>query len=70
MARFPAAGRVAIKNRVNSALAPMDDFRRDSNLFGEGAGEPESIERTQSAMKRGFQTREAELDLVRILGAL
>jgi len=48
----------------------MEDFRRDSNLFGEGAREPESIERTRSAMKRGFQTREAELNLAKMRGAL
>src|SRR5262249_54568166 len=30
IAKFPAAGRVAVKNRVNAiALAPAEDFRRD-----------------------------------------
>jgi enoyl-CoA hydratase/carnithine racemase len=71
IARFPAAGRIAIKARVNSiALAPIEEFRRDSTLFGEGVREPESVHRSQSAMKRGFQTREAELDLAKMLGEL
>jgi len=71
IARFPAAGRLAIKKRINAiALAPTEEFRQDSNLFGEGAREPESVQRIQVAMKRGFQTREAELDLARMLGEL
>src|SRR5262252_7174302 len=60
IARFPAAGRVAVKNRVNAiALAPAEDFRRDSDLFGEGVRTPEAQRRIQAAFKRGFQTREA-----------
>src|SRR6516162_3528529 len=50
------------------ALAPVEDFRRDSNLFGEGARNPEVQSRLQAALKRGFQTREAEMDLARLLG--
>src|SRR6516165_12232792 len=58
IARFPAAGHVAVKDRVNAiALAPTDDFRRDSDLFGEGVRNPEAQSRIQAAMKRGFQTR-------------
>ena len=61
IARFPAAGHVAVKERVNAiALAPAEDFRRDSDLFGEGMRDPEAQRRIQAAMKRGFQTREAE----------
>jgi hypothetical protein len=60
-----------IKERVNGiALAPAEDFRRDSDLFLECARTPESQARTLSAMKRGFQTRNAEMDLGRILGEL
>src|SRR5262245_5465365 len=34
IARFPAAGRTILKDRVNGiALAPADEFRRDSALF-------------------------------------
>ena len=71
IAGFPAAGRLAIKERVNAiALAPAEDFRRDSDLFGEGARTPETQRRMQAAMKRGFQTRDAEMALARKLGDL
>ena len=71
IAGFPAAGHVAVKERVNAiALAPAEDFRRDSDLFGEGVRNPEAQSRIQAAMKRGFQTRDAEMDLGRMLGDL
>ena len=71
IAGFPAAGRVAIKDRVNAiALAPVEDFRRDSDLFGEGVREPEAQRRIRAAMARGFQTRETEMALARMLGDL
>jgi enoyl-CoA hydratase/carnithine racemase len=67
----PGRGRVAVKDRVNAiALAPADDFRRDSDLFGEGVRDPEAQSRIGAAMQRGFQTREAEMDLARMLGDL
>jgi hypothetical protein len=60
-----------IKERVNGiALAPAEDFRRDSDLFLDRARTPESQARTKSAMNRGFQTRNAEMDLDRMLGEL
>ena len=68
IAAFPAAGRAAVKDRVNAiALAPAEDFRRDSDLFGEGATTSEAQGRFGAALKRGFQTREAELDLAALL---
>jgi enoyl-CoA hydratase/carnithine racemase len=71
IAKFPAAGLTAVKNRVNAiALAPVEDFRRDSDLFGEGSRDPEAQGRFQAAFKRGFQTREAEMDLARLVGDL
>jgi len=71
IAGFPAAGRVVVKSRVNAiALAPTEDFRRDSDLFGEGVRAPDAQARTAAAMKRGFQTREAEMELGKLLGAL
>jgi enoyl-CoA hydratase/carnithine racemase len=71
IAGFPAAGRVVVKERVNAiALAPVDDFRRDSDLFGEGVRNPEAQQRIQAAVKRGFQTREAEMTLGLLLGNL
>jgi len=71
IAGFPAAGRVAVKDRVNAiALAAVEDFRRDSDLFAEGARNPEAQERIQAAFARGFQTRGAEMNLARLLGEL
>jgi len=71
IAGFPAAGQVAVKDRVNAiALAPAEDFRRDSDLFGEGARTPEAQRRFQAAFKRGFQTRDGERDLAQMLGDL
>jgi enoyl-CoA hydratase/carnithine racemase len=68
IAGFPAAGHVAVKDRVNAiALAPAEDFRRDSDLFLEGVRAPEAQSRIEAAMRRGFQTRDAELALSRIL---
>lgn len=71
IASFPAAGRAVVKERVNAiALAPIEDFRCDSDLFGEGVGSPEAQRQIGAALKRGFQTRDAELDLGRVLGDL
>ena len=71
IAGFPAAGRVVVKDRVNAiALAAVDDFRRDSDLFAEGVRNPEAQKRIQAALNRGFQTRGAEMNLARLLGEL
>lgn len=71
IARFPAAGHVAVKDRVNAiALAPPEDFRRDSEVFIAGLRNPEAQSRIQAAMNRGFQTRDAEMSLARMLGDL
>lgn len=71
VAGFPAAGLVAVKGRVNAvALAPVEDFRQDSDLFAELVRSPEAQSRIQSAMKRGFQTRNGELALGELLGEL
>ena len=71
IAGFPAAGHAAVKERVNAiALAPAAEFRRDSDLFGEGVREPAAQARIRSAMQRGFQTRDAELALAAMLGDL
>jgi hypothetical protein len=57
--------------RVNAiALALVEDFRRDSDLFGEGARNPEVQSRLQAALRRGLQTRDAEMDLARLLSDL
>jgi enoyl-CoA hydratase/carnithine racemase len=69
ISRFPAEGHAIVKERVNAiALAPEADFRRDSDLFGEGARTPDFQQRMQAAMKRGFQRRDPELALGTLLG--
>lgn len=71
IAKFPAAGHVAVKNRINAiALAPVEEFRRDSDLFGESNRQPEVQGRLQAAMKRGFQTPNGEINLGRLLSDL
>jgi enoyl-CoA hydratase/carnithine racemase len=71
IAKFPVAGLIAVKDRVNAiALAPVEDFRRDSDLFGESARSSEVQSRLQAALKRGLQTRDAEMDLARLVGDL
>src|SRR5262249_11218946 len=43
IAGFPAAGQLAVKQRVNAiTLAPIEDFRRDSDLFRESSGNAET----------------------------
>ena len=71
IARFPAAGRAVVKDRVNAiALAPAQDFRRDSDLFGEGVRRPEVQRQIGAALEHGLQTRDAEMALARVLGDL
>jgi enoyl-CoA hydratase/carnithine racemase len=69
IARFPTVGLAVIKERINAvALAPAEDFRRDSRLFVDGVRNPEAQNRIKAAMKRGSDTREAEMAMARILG--
>jgi len=71
IAGFPAAGRVVVKDRVNAiALAPVEDFRRDSDLFGEGVRSAEAQRQIAAALEHGLQTRDAEMALARLLGDL
>src|SRR4029453_12288947 len=71
IAKFPVAGHAVVKERVNAiALPTVEDIRRDSDLFIEGTRSPEFQELTKAAMKRGFQTRDAEMDLARLVGEL
>jgi enoyl-CoA hydratase/carnithine racemase len=65
IAQFPTSGIVALKERVDAiALAPVADFRRDSDLFGEGARTVEAQSRFQAAFNGGFQTREGEMEVL------
>jgi enoyl-CoA hydratase/carnithine racemase len=70
IARFPLAGLLTLKERVHAiTLAPEADFRRDSELFGEGFRDGEAKRRTGLLLNRGLQTRsETELNLGRVLG--
>jgi enoyl-CoA hydratase/carnithine racemase len=69
IAGFPPSGHDAVKDRVNAiALAPAEEFRRDSDLFGAGVRSSEVQRRIRIAMERGLQTREAEMALPRLLG--
>jgi enoyl-CoA hydratase/carnithine racemase len=71
IAKFPATGLAMVKERVNAiGLPPVEDIRRDSDLFLEGASSAQFQERMKAAMKHGFQTREGEMDLARMLGEL
>ena len=71
IAAFPAAGHVAVKDRVNSiSLAPLEDFRHDSDLFGAGVRSVETQRLIETAMRRGFQTRNGEMELAETLGDL
>ena len=71
IASFPAAGHAVVKSRVNAiALAPAEEIRRDSDLFLEGVQAPEYERRMKAAMKRGFQTRDAEMNLGQLVANL
>jgi enoyl-CoA hydratase/carnithine racemase len=71
IAGFPAAGRAVLRDRINAiALAPTDDFRRDSDLFVERARDSETQRRIRTAMGRGFQTHDGEMALAKMVGDL
>lgn len=71
IAKFPAAGRAVVKERVNAITLPsVEDIRRDSDLFLEGTRSPEFQELTRSAFENGFQTRESEMNLAKLVSEI
>jgi enoyl-CoA hydratase/carnithine racemase len=71
IAGFPAMGHAVVKERVNAiALPTVEDIRRDSDLFLEGTRTNEFQQLMQAAMKRGFQTRDAEMNLAQLVGEI
>jgi enoyl-CoA hydratase/carnithine racemase len=71
IAGFPAMGHAVVKERVNAiALPTVEDIRRDSDLFLEGTRTNKFQELTKTAMERGFQTRDGEMDLARLVSDL
>ena len=71
IAKFPAAGHAVVKERVNAITLPsVEDIRRDSDLFLEGTRSPEFQELTRSAFENGFQTREAEMNLAKLVSEI
>jgi enoyl-CoA hydratase/carnithine racemase len=68
IAGFPAVARHLIKERINAiALASDEEFRRDSDLFGEAFRSPEAQARARVAMESGLQNRDREMQLARLL---
>jgi enoyl-CoA hydratase/carnithine racemase len=71
IAAFPPAGHHAVKDRINAiSLAPVEDFRRDSDLFGDGVRDPETQRLIQAAFRRGLQTPDGEIALASMLADL
>jgi enoyl-CoA hydratase/carnithine racemase len=71
IARFPSAGHAVVKEHVNAITLPtVQEIRHDSDLFVESTRTNEFQELTKAAMKRGFQTRDGEMDLARLVGEI
>lgn len=68
IATFPALGHAVVKERVNAICLPtVEDIRRDSDLFLEGTRTNEFQQLTAAALRNGFQTREAEMNLAQLV---
>ena len=68
ISKFPASGHAVVKERVNAITLPsVDDIRRDSDLFLEGTRTDEFQKLTRTAFEKGFQTRDAEMNLAQLV---
>ena len=68
IATFPAMGHAVVKERVNAICLPtIEDIHRDSDLFLEGTHTNEFQQLTATALRIGFQTREAEMNLAQLV---
>ena len=72
IAGFPMEGLMTIKERINAiTLAPVEDFRRDSELFGNATQNPETKRRYKAILDLGLQVPgDTELNLGSVLGKL
>ncbi|MDB5134699.1 MAG: hypothetical protein JWP37_1302 [Mucilaginibacter sp.] len=72
IAKFPHQGLLDIKERINAvALAPADDYRHDSDLFGKATQNQETKDRYKAILDLGFQQPgNTELNLGEILGSI
>jgi len=68
IASFPANGHLTVKARVNAICLPsVEDLCRDSDLLLEGTRTTEFQKLTKAAFENGFQTREAEMNLAKLV---
>jgi enoyl-CoA hydratase/carnithine racemase len=72
IAKFPPAGVIAIKRRINDiSLPPLADVRTDGALFQQTIGQPRAQARTKELLEGGMQTRSIlERDFADALGRL
>ncbi len=72
IAKFPHQGLIDIKERINAiALAPAEDYRHDSDLFGKATQNEETKARYKAVLERGFQLPgNTELNLGDVLAEL
>lgn len=68
IATVPTMGHAVVKERVNAICLPtVEDIRRDSDLFLEGTRTNEFQQLTAAAMRIGFQTSAAEMNLAQLV---